>query len=147
MIKTVTVGLQQKIGQPNFGSVGASCSIEVQLDSDEADAPEVIAARIKHAFDRCRQSIDEELQHQDRETVTTNTGTGFRKSAPPRDTTSRSRSATDAQVRAIRAIASRHGIVLASELHGRFGARSPTDLTVGQASELIDALKAPATPA
>ncbi len=67
MTKTITVGLQKKIGQPNFGSVGASCTVEVRLDDEEALDADMIAARVKHAYDRCRHSIEEELDRHDQE--------------------------------------------------------------------------------
>jgi len=51
------------------------------------------------------------------------------------------RAATEAQVRAIRAIASKARISLASELEQSFGVQSPNQLTVAQASQLIDSLK------
>ena len=44
-------------------------------------------------------------------------------------------------MRAIRAIASKARISLASELEQGFGVQSPNQLTVAQASQLIDSLK------
>ncbi len=54
---------------------------------------------------------------------------------------SRTREATDAQVRAIHAIASKANVSLASHLDSEFGVASPKQLTLRQASDLIEALK------
>ncbi len=59
----------------------------------------------------------------------------------PRPQTSRARPATDAQIRAIHAIASKANVVLASELDTEFGVASPQSLTLQQASEMIEKLK------
>lgn len=59
MTHKVTVGLQKKIGQPNFGSIGASCNIEVQLNDDEVTQPEVIAQRVTQVFVQCHTCIGE----------------------------------------------------------------------------------------
>ena len=63
-LQKLTVGLQQKIGQPNFGSTGASCAVEVVLDEYEAVDGDAIEHRIHQAFARCRKSIDDELKTQ-----------------------------------------------------------------------------------
>ncbi|GEM_PF-4098438 len=54
------------------------------------------------------------------------------------------RLATEPQLRALRAITHRRGLRLASELKSRFGIHSPRQLTLRQASQLIDALQEPA---
>ncbi len=152
MIHKVTVGLQQKIGQPNFGSIGASCSIELHLDDDEAARPEVLSSRVRQAFAQCRDCIAKELLLHE----TTPSGdllkserpSSDQKRIPERSTSSdhAPRTATEAQVRAIRAIASKAGLSLASELEQGFGVRSPNQLTIAQASQLIDSLKQSLTP-
>jgi hypothetical protein len=154
MTHKVTVGLQQKIGQPNFGSIGASCSIEVHLDDDEAVHPEVVTARVRQAFSQCRDCIAKELSLH--EVVEPNESSSREREPRPaasRPTTERGRTsdrpqrtATEAQVRAIRAIASKAGVSLASELEQGFGVRNPNQLTIAQASHLIDSLKQGLTP-
>ena len=32
MAMKISVGLQKKVGQPNFGSLGASCHVEFEID-------------------------------------------------------------------------------------------------------------------
>jgi hypothetical protein len=51
------------------------------------------------------------------------------------------RPATASQVRALGAIAERQGIELGDKLHARFGVRNPAELTITEASGLIDELK------
>jgi hypothetical protein len=153
MTHKVTVGLQQKIGQANFGSIGASCSIEIHLDDDDAACPEVLTSRVRQAFTQCRDCIAKELSlseskqpggvHSDDKQKSVD-----QKRAPERNASSDRvlRTATEAQVRAIRAIASKAGISLASELEQGFGIRDPNQLTIAQASQLIDSLKQGLTP-
>ncbi|TWU51148.1 hypothetical protein [Rubripirellula reticaptiva] len=141
----LTVGLQQKIGQPNFGSVGASCVVEVQLDDHEAGDADVIEQRIRQAFARCRRSIDAELASHDRSSVTS---VAHQPSAAAvgKSHIQGQRPATDAQIRAIHTIASKAHVRLASELDAEFGVASPQSLTLQQASELIEKLKSQMQP-
>ncbi len=146
-LNKVTVGLQQKIGQPNFGSAGASCIVEVHLDDHEASDSDAIGQRIRQAFTRCRTSIEEQLQRQAASSVAA-PESRFPESPSPSNGPipgrgRPSRPATEKQVRAIQTIASKRGIVLASELQSRFHVSSPDQLSIGQASTLIDAMKEP----
>jgi hypothetical protein len=137
MTRKITVGLHRKIGQPNYGSLGASCEIEVVLEDPEFNNADLLATRIEQAYGTCRQSIARELAtapHERSTEVTEPLG-------PSGDHAVPARSATEAQVRAIRAIASKAGVQLASELTRRFGVRSPVQLSIRQASQLIDELK------
>ena len=138
----VTVGLQQKIGQPNFGSIGASCVVEVQLDDHEASDADAINQRIRQAFARCRRSLDEELQQAKSAAPVVQSPVS---QGPPRTSAGSAgrghRPATEKQIRAIQTICSKQGIMLASELEARFQVTTPDRLSIGQASTLIDALK------
>ena len=144
MSHKITVGLQQKTGQPNYGSLGASCAIEVQVSDDDLERQEVLTAKIRRAYAACRQSINDELAMHHRDGETQSSSEAAEKGEPASAT--RSRPATDAQVRAIRAIASKAGVQLASELNSRFGVRSPNQLSLGQASQMIDELKSQLQP-
>ena len=152
MTHKVTVGLQQKIGQANFGSIGASCSIEVHLDDDEAVRPEVVTSHVRQAFAQCRDCIAKELSLHEAiplgDLPRRERPAAEQKHTPERNTSSARapRTATEAQIRAIRAIASKAGLSLASELEQGFGVRSPNQLTIAQASQLIDSLKQGLTP-
>jgi hypothetical protein len=145
MTTKITIGLQQKVGQPNFGSLGASCSIELNLSDEQTRHPSLISDHIREAFAQCRDSIRAELagaaepadsqRRNDPPPPPRSTGGDSSRTATPK------RSATEAQIRAIHAIAGKQGIVVASELAERFGVQSPAQLSIRQASEFIDSLK------
>ena len=56
------VGTSQKIGQPDFGSLGASCEVEIELApsllQDDLDA---FHRHVRQAFVACRQAVTDEL--------------------------------------------------------------------------------------
>ncbi|HBJ34504.1 MAG TPA: hypothetical protein DDZ51_07015, partial [Planctomycetaceae bacterium] len=56
------------------------------------------------------------------------------------------RAATAAQIKALHTIASRAGLTLASELQQQCGVSNPQQLTIQQASRMIDHLKQSLTP-
>jgi len=47
----------------------------------------------------------------------------------------------------LHAIAAKHGVVLACELEAQFGVTTPAELTIRQASQMIDTLKSTAASA
>ncbi|MGA2617370.1 MAG: hypothetical protein ABSF26_07155 [Thermoguttaceae bacterium] len=147
------VGVSRKIADNNYGSRGASVNLEVELDSSLIQDPERFQDRIRQVFRLAQQSIDEELTRQQQTgNVATNGhasangngthgGNGNGHAAPRR---SGGRRATASQARALRSIAERHGIDLAAELQGRFDVQEPEELSITEASQTIDELKASA---
>jgi post-segregation antitoxin (ccd killing protein) len=147
------VGVSRKVADNNYGSRGASVNLEVELDSTLIDDPERFHDRIRQVFRLAQQAIDEELTRQQQAgNVETNghasangnghhNGDGNGHSAPRR---SGGRRATASQARALRAIADRQGLDLAAELQGRFGVHEPEELSITEASQTIDELKASA---
>jgi hypothetical protein len=59
---TLNVGLMKKIGQPRYGSLSASCHLEIELESSllERDA-EGLHDRIRRTFAACRRAVETEL--------------------------------------------------------------------------------------
>lgn len=157
MPMTLRVGYARKLGRPGFGSVGASCGLDLELDGGllERD-PQGLRSRIRAAFAACRAAVAEELADQtaaeadagpqpDRPPSTGQpplrrpTGADPDPSPPPPREGLR---ASEKQVKAIRAIARRHGADLTAILRQDHGVDRPEQLSVAQASRLIDALKA-----
>ena len=58
----VNVGLMKKIGQPRYGSLSASCHLEIELECSllERDA-EGLQERIRRTFGVCRRAVETEL--------------------------------------------------------------------------------------
>ncbi|HUY91167.1 MAG TPA: hypothetical protein VMV10_20680 [Pirellulales bacterium] len=58
----LNVGLMKKIGQPRYGSLSASCHLEIELESSllERDA-EGLQDRIRRTFAECRRAVETEL--------------------------------------------------------------------------------------
>jgi hypothetical protein len=160
---TISVGLSEKRGTANYGSLGASCNVSFEaghdlLDNDLAG----FHAKVKNAYVACAQAVKDELaREQQVGTATASNGyaaasngnghaasngnghtNGHATSNGNGKARSNGRKATASQVRALHAIANRQGLDLAVTLQERFGIDYAEDLGIGQASELIDELKA-----
>lgn len=151
----LNVGFTQKVGDPNFGSRGASVNLELELDSGLIGDADRLKDRIRQLFVLAKASVAEQLGEQSADHGHSDgahpsdggssanghangNGNGHRKvHGRPRDT---GRSATASQARAIYAIASRQGIELPDKLRADFGVDSPEQLTIREASRLIDEL-------
>jgi len=148
----LSVGLQKKIGQPDYGSLGASCHVEFEIDSILLDGDlNGFHQKVHDAFAACQQAVNDQLSqqqsgqphsHGNGQSQATN-GNGHTNGHANGHQARRSngRSATQSQVRAIHAIANRQRIDLPGELSNRFGVQRPDDLDIRQASEFIDAIK------
>jgi hypothetical protein len=145
------VGLTKKMGLPDYGSVGASCHVEVELEGSLAEGDlERLNAHVRRAYVACAQAVNEELaRHSAASNSPTNGASSSSNGAAAngRSTSSARRSnfnprqATQSQVRAIQAIAERQNVDLAGLLHERFAADEAAALSITQASQLIDELK------
>ena len=158
----LNVGSNRKVGLPDYGSAGASCNLEVELEAGLFHDLDGLHKVIKRAYAACNQAVQDELARLrattanaagQPEVVEVRTAPRIRGArvttveATPAVVTSEPpvrpvRAATVSQIRAIRAIASRRRIDLAGLLQERFGVAAAAELGIRQASELIDELKA-----
>jgi len=133
----LNAGVSRKVGQPNYGSRGATVNVELELESSAVQDAELLHDRIRKLFAIARQAVAEELG------LSTQTPTpqpGQPTGANGNGNAGRPRPASEAQIRAINAICGRLGLDPAAEAHRHFG-RSIQDLTLAEASSLIDLLK------
>jgi hypothetical protein len=65
MALKLNVGICKKISQPDYGSLGASCNVELELDSSMLfDNPHAFQERTMNAYTACCQAVEEELARQ-----------------------------------------------------------------------------------
>ena len=69
----INVGVNKKIGLPDYGSAGSHCNIEIEADNSILDNPDQFLQRVQDACELARQSVDEELSHHRPGTSTANT--------------------------------------------------------------------------
>ena len=153
----LNVGLSRKVGEPNYGSRGASVNLELELDSSLVSEPERLRDRIRQLYQLAKASVDEELNgngHQpgdnggdgsdgfDRYRVA---GSGNGNGNGHSGNGHGPRRATGSQVKAIHAIAGRNRIDVTRLVQDRFSVQRPDDLSISDASTLIDELKAAQT--
>jgi hypothetical protein len=141
----LSIGFSKKIGTPHYGSLGASCSVEVEIDNGclQGNA-DMFRRAAQTAFQNCRDAVEDQLAHSKAPTNGTN---GVASPSPAYATRNghhtrvSNRRATTSQVRAIRAIAKQADVDLSGFLKERFQTESPEDLSLPDASRLIDELK------
>lgn len=132
----LNVGAAKKVGEANYGSRGASVNLEMELESDLVAQPARLRERIRQLFGLAKESVEEELN-------------GGGQHASPATTNGNARqpdgrSATQSQLRAIHAIADRHHVGLPELLRDDYCVTQASELSISQASQLIDQLKAQA---
>jgi hypothetical protein len=141
----LTVGLARKVGQPNYGSLGASCGVEVELENSLLGGdPDAFRARVRDAFVACRRAVDDELERLQAAPDGTRTNGGPEHSGSNgagREESRARRPATPRQLRTIVAIARRQRANLESLLRAEYGVASPEELSLAEASRLIDGLR------
>ena len=140
----LNIGLSRKVGEANFGSRGASVNLEVELDSGIISDQQRFQERVRALYAQARQSINAELDLptegpaieqpvvQRNGHASAHNGNGSRQEGG---------SATQSQVRAIFAIARRNRLDPKNLVLERFGLERPEDLSIRDASSLIDDLK------
>ncbi len=165
----LNVGVSRKVGLPDYCSVGASCNVEIELSQELLDHDlQTFQDRVRTAYVAAHQAVHDELARLQQPPATViephahgpapaRIANGHH-AAPPSEPPSNgqaqtgkngraasraSRSyATIRQIGALRAIARSTGVDLAGFLREEFGVERPEQLTVPQASQLIDELRA-----
>ena len=168
----LNVGLSRKIGEPNYGSRGATVNLELEVDSTLAAEPDRLHERIRELFGFAKMSIDEELQSaptqpasdaqrsngraadnarqphvSGRNGASRSATNGYRSNGNGRQSANNPPTATVSQVRALHAITNRLGLNLEDVVQERFNISDATVLTVAEASQLIDELNSTNTTA
>jgi hypothetical protein len=145
----LNVGVSRKVGLPDYGSAGATCNVEVELDSgllhnDLAGFHEQVRA----AYVACQQAVHDELARLQATSTLPETNLAPAGLEPRRNGTpavngrvSLRKPATANQIRAIVALARRQNADLTDWLRADFGVERPEDLTLSEASRHIDELK------
>jgi hypothetical protein len=139
----INVGLSRKVGQPNYGSRGASVNFEVEVEPTLVRQPQQLRDKIRYLFRLANEEVDQQLSssqpprsHEQGDGQAG--GNGDSGSRHPR---SQDGAATANQLRAIQAVAERAGVDLAGRLAEQFGVTRAEDLSARQASRLIEQLQ------
>jgi hypothetical protein len=141
----LNVGASQKVGEANYGSRGASVNVEMELDATLISEPARLQEKIRQLFSLVRASLAQELNG------------GTRNGAAPAPSQSASgpdqgpatsgprngsgRLATQSQIKALFAITKSQQLNLNQLVRERFQVARPDDLSIKEASQLIDSLK------
>jgi hypothetical protein len=138
----LNAGFSRKVGEPNYGSRGASVNVELEVESGLIGDPDALMTRIRNLFTLAKRSVDAELGAAPSPNgdgrASRDPQPGGRRNHQPSDV----RYATSSQVRAIQAICRRQGLDARQVANERFRVNDLEELTVREASSLIDDLKA-----
>jgi hypothetical protein len=159
----LSIGISKKVGQPDYGSLGASCGLELELSETLLHSDlDAFQRQVRDAYVACHQAVNDELARHQTTPLnlrSNSTATPPGEHAPgdgaagshgppaPRANGARGRTpkpATPSQVRAIVVIAGRQHADLAGILRDEYDVARPEDLSLAEASKLIDQLKAAA---
>jgi len=137
----LNIGFNRKIGEANYSSRGASVNLEIEVESALVREPDRLQEKIDYMFGLAKASVDEQLNGNGKPESNGQRGANGHAAGNGHNGNGNGRSATQSQVRAVHAIASRKRIDLTVLLRDRFGVDRPDDLTLRDASTLIDELK------
>jgi hypothetical protein len=138
----LNIGSSKKVGLPDYGSKGASVNLELELDSSLLQTPGQLQQQIQTLFQQARDAVEAELFGREATPGMTQNGQhGTPSGRNGSQRRSNGRPATQSQVKAIYAITKQHEIDLNALLAQQFRVNRPDDLSLREASQLIDELK------
>lgn len=145
----LNVGLSKKVGLPDYGSLGVSCHVDVELDQSLIFTDlEGFHQKVKQAYVACYQAVNDELYRQQQSQsppppAQASNGNGrAQANGNGQRRQSSGRKVTQSQLRALNAISERLQLDLTKWLHDKFGVRAASELTITEASKTIDELNA-----
>ena len=76
MLTKLQIGLSRKIGRPDYGSVGAHCSVELELDADILVEPDALRHHARRAYAACHAAVEEQLARETSSSADSHDATG-----------------------------------------------------------------------
>jgi hypothetical protein len=138
----LNVGLSKKIGQPDFGSLGLSCHVEVALDGSLNDL-DSFHRHVRNAYIACHKAVADELSRHEPPPAQGHNGNGSHATSSNGSGNRSEYQASDKQLNYARRLASQiQGLGKVDSLVTRMFDKPMSDLTGFEASSLIDQLKA-----
>jgi hypothetical protein len=138
----LSAGFSCKVGEPNYGSRAASINVELEVESGLTSDADALMTRIRNLFNITKRSVDAEL-----DSAPSNTNDTARTSGHPGNRRPANgeviRYATTSQVRAI---CKRQGVDATWLAAERFQVNDLEELTLREASSLIEELKSNGAP-
>ena len=146
MAAKLSVGLQKKLGLPGYSSIGASCHVEFEVETSLMESNlEGFHKKVHSAYTACHQAINEQLARYQSTPPNLNdpprSQLNGQNNPNPQQVRQEGSRATRNQIRSIFAIARSQGLDPLQILRTRFNLDLPEDLTIREASSLIDELK------
>jgi hypothetical protein len=135
----LNAGISRKVGEPNYGSRGASVNLELEVESGLVQDPDGLMDRVRRLFALARDAVNDELNGSRQPSAKVRTGGDGRNNEGGEGN---GRPATVSQVRAIRAICKQRDLDADQTASERFDVSGVEELTLTEASTLIDELKA-----
>jgi len=151
---TLNVGLSKKVGLQNYGSLGASCNVAVELNGSMVfDDLEQFHRHVRQAYVACQQAVNDELARQQQRETAAAPSSQEGHDGPPRDNgaarngngASNGHRASEKQTGYIQQLARQIrglGVRRLETLCDKMFSKPMVDLTSLDASGLIDTLKA-----
>ena len=147
MALTVSVGLSKKMGLPNYGSLGASCNVQFELDASLLQTdPAALQQQVRNSYSACAQAVNDELARQQGPTQNLNqrAADSDTNGSWPSSHATNGNGVSDKQLNYARQLASQIrglGVRRLETLADKMFAKPVAELSTLEGSGLIDALK------